>query len=55
LAVFDNAYNVYRQFAKWTQRRVWFVIRMKDNAIFHVTKDMVDNMLRFLQSVLKEQ
>ena len=54
--VFDKAYNVYRQFAKWTQSRVWFVTRMKDNAIFHVTKVMVDNTRKKdAQGVLKEQ
>jgi hypothetical protein len=56
LAVFDKAYNAYRQFEKLTQRRVWFVTRMKDNAIFHVTKVMVDNTRKKdAQGVLKEQ
>lgn len=40
--VFDKAYNVYHQFAKWTQHQVWFVTRMKDNADYHVTKVLVD-------------
>jgi IS4 transposase len=35
---------------------VWFVTRMKDNAIFHVTKVMVDNTRKKdAQGVLKEQ
>ena len=56
LVVFDKAYNVYWQFAKWTQSLVWFVTRMKDNAIFHVTKVMVDNTRKKdAQGVLKEQ
>jgi predicted GNAT family N-acyltransferase len=56
LAVFDKAYNAYRQFEKWTQSRVWFVTRMMDNAIFHVTKIMVDNTReKDAQGVLKEQ
>ena len=40
---FDKAYNVYQQLAKWTQSRVWFLTRIKDNAIFHETKVMVYN------------
>ncbi|RFM28379.1 hypothetical protein DXN04_34310 [Chitinophaga silvisoli] len=40
--VFDKAYNTYRHFAKWTTQKVWFVSRMKDNAVFHVTKVLVD-------------
>jgi len=34
--VFDKGYNLYSQYAKWTAEQVWFVIRMKDNAVFHV-------------------
>jgi hypothetical protein len=35
---------------------VWFVTRMKDNAIFHVTKVIVDNTRKKdSQGVLKEQ
>ncbi len=41
--VFDKAYNHYRQFAKWTSQQVWFVTRMKDNAVYHVTKVIKDN------------
>jgi Transposase DDE domain/Domain of unknown function (DUF4372) len=40
--VFDKAYNLYRQFDKWTKQKVWFVTRMKDNAVFHVTKVIQD-------------
>lgn len=40
--VFDKAYNVYHQFAKWTTQKIWFVTRMKDNADYHVTKVLVD-------------
>jgi hypothetical protein len=36
--VFDKAYNYYRQFAQWTQKNIWFVTRMKDNAVYRVTK-----------------
>lgn len=54
--VFDKAYNLYRQFAKWTSQQVWFVTRMKDNAIFHVTKVITDNTKKKnFKGILKEQ
>lgn len=54
--VFDKAYNVYRQFSKWTAQRIWFVTRMKDNAVFHVTKVLVDRTKKKnTKGVLKEQ
>jgi len=54
--VFDKAYNLYNQFAKWTGKKVWFVTRMKDNAIFHVTKVITDNTKKKnAKGVLKEQ
>lgn len=54
--VFDKAYTVYQQFAKWTLQKVWFVTRMKDNADFHVTKVMADKTRKKnAKGVLKEQ
>ena len=54
--VFDKAYTVYHQFAKWTDQKIWFVTRMKDNADFHVTKVLVDKTKREkFKGVLKEQ
>jgi hypothetical protein len=54
--VFDKAYNVYSQFAKWTKQKIWFVTRMKDNAIYHVTKVLVDRTKKNnVTGVLKEQ
>jgi hypothetical protein len=41
--VFDKAYNHYLQYAKWTAQRVWFITRMKENAVYHVTKVMVED------------
>jgi len=54
--VFDKAYNTYHHFAKWTTQKIWFVSRMKDNAVFHVTKILVDK-TRKKQAigVIKEQ
>lgn len=54
--VFDKAYNLYHQFAKWTNRKIWFVSRMKDNAVYHVTKVITDNTKKKnAKGVLKEQ
>ena len=54
--VFDKAYTVYHQFAKWTNDKVWFVTRMKDNADYHVTKVLVDRTKKKnATGVLKEQ
>ena len=54
--VFDKAYNVYSQFAKWTSQGIWFVTRMKDNADYHVVKVLVDKTKRGKATgVLKEQ
>jgi len=54
--VFDKAYTVYHQFAKWTAQKIWFVTRMKENADFHVTKVLVDKTRKKkVKGVLKEQ
>ena len=36
MVVFDRAYNYYQQFALWTEKEVYFVTRMKKNAVFEV-------------------
>jgi len=54
--VFDKGYNLYIQYAKWTAQRVWFVTRMRSNAVFHVTKVVLDNTRKKkAMGVLKEQ
>jgi Transposase DDE domain/Domain of unknown function (DUF4372) len=54
--VFDKAYTVYHQFAKWTTQKIWFVTRMKDNADFYVTKVLMDKTKKKkAKGVLKEQ
>lgn len=35
----DRAYNDYKQFAQWTQDGVYFVTRMKDNALYAVVEE----------------
>jgi IS4 transposase len=36
MITFDKAYNHYAQFAKWTEEGVYFVCRLKDNAVYEV-------------------
>ncbi len=36
MIVFDRAYNYYQQFALWTEKQVYFVTRMKKNAVFSI-------------------
>jgi hypothetical protein len=36
MIVFDKAYNYYHQFALWTEKHVYFVTRMKRNAVYTV-------------------
>jgi Transposase DDE domain/Domain of unknown function (DUF4372) len=54
--VFDKAYNLYSQFHKWTQQKIWFVTRMKTNAVYHVMKVIKDNTRKKnAKGILKEQ
>lgn len=54
--VFDKAYNHYLQFAVWTKKKVWFVTRMKENAVYHVTKVITDKTKKKgAKGVIKEQ
>jgi hypothetical protein len=34
MIVFDKAYNHYAQFARWTEDEIYFVCRLKDNAVY---------------------
>jgi len=36
MVVFDRAYNYYHQFALWTEQQVYFVTRLKKNAVFTI-------------------
>lgn len=54
--VFDKAYTTFHQFAKWSAQQVWFVSRMRENAVFHVTKVLVDKTRKKqARGILKEQ
>jgi len=39
IVVDDRGYNDYALFAKWTEQGVFFVTRMKDNALYEVVKE----------------
>ena len=52
VVVDDRGYNDYRLFAKWTEEQVYFVTRMKDNALYTVVEERAVPQNR---SVLKDQ
>ena len=52
VVVDDRGYNDYRLFAKWTEEQVYFVTRMKDNALYKVVEERAVPQNR---SVLKDQ
>jgi hypothetical protein len=39
IIVFDRAYNDYALFGQWTERGIFFVTRMKENAVYEVLED----------------
>ena len=54
--VFDKGYNHYFQYAKWSIQKIWFVTRMKENAVFHATKVIIDRTKKKqAKGVIKEQ
>lgn len=56
MITFDKAYNHYAQFARWTGEDVFFVCRLKDNAIYEVQEVLVEQTLTEKQcAVLKEE
>jgi hypothetical protein len=55
MVVFDKAYSHYKLFAKWTEKQIWFVTLMKDNALFEVVKTISETTLKEGEAgVLKE-
>ena len=56
MVVFDKAYNHYKLFAKWTEKQIWFVTRMKDNALYEVGQIVSENIIPLGKAgVLKEE
>lgn len=40
MIVFDRAYNYYHQFSLWTNQQVYFVTRLKKNAVYTVVEQL---------------
>jgi hypothetical protein len=36
----DRGYNDYNLFGDWTERRIWFVTRLKENAVYEVIENL---------------
>ena len=50
IVAMDRAYNDYRQVARWTDAGVYFVTRMKDNAVYAVVDERDVPVHRHIQS-----
>lgn len=56
MVVFDKAYNYYHQFALWTSKSVYFVTRLKKNAVYEVIKVLQEHdKVKGKTMVLKEE
>jgi len=56
MVVFDKAYNYYHQFAIWTSNSVYFVTRLKKNAVYIVVKTLQEHSkVKGKAMVLKEE
>lgn len=56
MIVFDKAYNYYHQFALWTNQQVYFVTRLKKNAVYTVMKThKIGYRKKGIAKVLKDQ
>ena len=56
MVVFGKAYNHYKLFAKWTEKQIWFVTRMKDNAVYEVVQIIHETIIpEGKAGVLKEE
>lgn len=51
--VFDKAYNNYKRFAEWTRGKIYFVTRMKSNAVYHVVETVREDSAQNTQGVKK--
>ena len=49
----DRAYNDYRRFALWTENRIYFVTRLKDNADYEGVKNFKDPQKRNILSNIR--
>jgi len=53
--VFDKAYNKYKLFAEWTERGVYFVTRMKENAVFKILEVKRTYTIPYIVGVIREE
>jgi len=56
MIVFDKAYNYYHQFALWTNNQVYFVTRLKKNAVYTIVEThKIGYRKKGIAKVLKDQ
>ncbi len=56
MVVFDRAYNYYMQFALWTEKQIFFVTRMKKNAVYTVIETVQEHKrIKGKAMVIKEE
>lgn len=56
MVVFDRAYNYYMQFALWTEKQIFFVTRMKKNAVYSVIETIqMHDKIKGKAMVIKEE
>ena len=56
MVVFDRAYNYYHQFAIWTRKNIYFVTRLKKNAVYTVIETLREHKkVKGNAMVLKEE
>jgi IS4 transposase len=56
MLAFDKAYNYYKQFNEWTEKKIYFDTRQKSNAVYCVLKKVSEAILPKKQAgVLKKE
>jgi IS4 transposase len=56
MVVFDRAYNYYMQFALWSKKQIFFVTRMKKNAVYTVIETVqMHERIKGKAMVIKEE
>ena len=55
IVAFDRAYNDYKLFGQWTENGIFFVTRLKENAVFQAVEDRVVPHVPQHQTILADQ
>lgn len=64
IIVFDRGYNDYEQFSYWCEQNIWFVTRLKSNAVYDVVNEnsipknsniLKDEIIQFRGTLASEQ